>query len=89
MITAENATRETLLRRVRLFITITASVFAVIIVVLICQFSVIAYNNQLKAELAAKTEKLQQQTEDANKEINYIESGLFEKDKLQNDYGKQ
>jgi anaerobic C4-dicarboxylate transporter len=80
--------KEDLIKRMRLWAVAITSTFAVVIVALVCQFAVIAYNAQLKADMERQNALKQQQINYAQQDQNYWEN-QGKDDHLQNEYGVQ
>ena len=72
--------KEDLIKRLRLFATITTTLFVVLIITLLVQFGFIAYyHNQVK-HLQDRNDELSQQIEDIKDELTYYKDGEGSKD---------
>ncbi|MCQ2382176.1 MAG: hypothetical protein MJ054_02625 [Clostridia bacterium] len=70
--------KEDLIKRLRLFATITTTVFVVLVVTLLIQFGFIAhYHNQIK-QLQDHNSAVQQEIEGLEKELDYIKGEYAE-----------
>lgn len=66
--------QEDLLKRIRLFATITTVAFVVLVVTLLIQFGFIAYYHTQLTELSKDNVAMQQEIEDLKAEIEYIQN---------------
>lgn len=70
--------KEDLIKRLRLFATITTTLFVVLIVTLLIQFGFIAYYRNEINRLHESNEELTKTVEDLEHNVNYYQSGGYE-----------
>ena len=74
MLSYNKMQKEDLIKRIRLFATITTIAFVVLIVTLLVQFGFIAHYHTQMNDLERRNTEMQQEIEDLQKEIAYYEN---------------
>ena len=72
--------KEDLIKRMRLFVTLTTVAFVLLVVILLVQFGFIAHYNSEMKRLQDRNGNLQSELENIQKELDYIR-GEYGKDK--------
>ncbi len=73
--------KEDLIKRMRLFVTLTTVAFVVLIVTLLIQFGFIAHYHTERNNLQKENAEIREQLSKLESEKQYVENGEYEKDK--------